>query len=304
MQNMKKRVLSIILALCTIAGLLPGAPAMTASAAEELVNVALLGSASTTDGSYADHVIDNVIDGDLTTNWQTQGVWPSTAVVQLDMGRSISEVAVKLGGDDDASRTVNVTVEYAQNGVTSDLIAIGSQTVALTGGKEARFSLPQAVSATHFYVTLSDPQQNGQSVTFWPCVSEIEIYEKQEQELSSYNNIANQAVISATGGNEHPSEGSANLVDGSSSTLYKFYNAAMTTEQSISLSYEQARSIDAVAIAFENVGASDSIDFALPTASLHGTATASTIPSWQTPPPTVPTTPSSSIPSWRRPTLR
>ena len=64
MQNLKKRVLSIILALCTIAGLLPGAPAMTASAAEELVNVALLGSASTTDGSYADHVIGNVIDGD------------------------------------------------------------------------------------------------------------------------------------------------------------------------------------------------------------------------------------------------
>ena len=80
MQKLKQRVLCVIVALCTIAGLLPAAPAMTASAAEELVNVALLGSATTTDGSYADHVIGNVIDGDLSTNWQTQGVWPSTAV--------------------------------------------------------------------------------------------------------------------------------------------------------------------------------------------------------------------------------
>ena len=259
MQIWKKRVLSIILVLCTMVGLLP---AVQVGAAEELINVALLGTASTADGSYNTNVIGNVIDGDLTTNWQTQGVWPSTAVVQLDMGRSISEVVVRLGGDDMSSRTVNVTVEYAQNGVTSDLIAIGSQTVALTGDMTARFTLPQAVSATHFYVTLSDPMQGGAQGAFWPCISEIEIYEKQDVELSAYNNIAAQADITATGGNEHPTEGSANLVDGSASTLYKFYNAAMTSEQSITLSYEQARSMDAVAIAFENVGATDSIDFA------------------------------------------
>ena len=178
MQQLKKRVLSAIVALSTIVGLL--APGLTARAAEELVNVAPLGSATTSDGSYQTNVIENVIDGDLTTNWQTQGRWPSTAVVQLDMGRSISEVAVKLGGDDMASRTVTVTVEYAQNGVVSDPIALGSKTVTLTGDMEARFALPQAISATHFFVTLSDPRQNGAAGTFWPCVSEIEIYEKQE----------------------------------------------------------------------------------------------------------------------------
>ena len=127
MQNWKRRVLSVLLALCTIAGLFPAAPAMTARAAGNLVNVAPLGTASTTDGSYQTNVIENVIDGDLTTNWQTMGVWPATAVVQLDMGRSISEVAVKLGGDDMASRTVTVTVEYAQNGVVSDPIALAAR---------------------------------------------------------------------------------------------------------------------------------------------------------------------------------
>ena len=250
MQNWKKRVLSGIMALCIIAGLLPAAPAL---AAEELVNVALLGTASTTDGSYSTNVIGNVIDGDVTTNWQTQGVWPSTAVVQLDMGRTISEVVVKLGGDDMASRSVTVTVEYAQNGVTSDLIAFGSQTVTLTGDMTARFTVPQAVSATHFYVTLSDPKQGNAVGQFWPCVSEIEIYEKQEVKLSSYNNIAAQASITATGGREHATDGSANLVDGNAATLYKFYDAQLTSEQSIILTYEQARSMDAVAITFEHV---------------------------------------------------
>ena len=253
MQKLKKRVLSLVLALSILAGLLPAAaPVLTASAAEKLVNVAMDGTATTADGVYQDHVIENVIDGDLTTNWQTPGTWPATAVVQLDMGRSISEVAVKLGGDDNAARTVKVTVEYAQNGVTSDLIAFGSKTVTLTGSKEARFTLPQAVSATHFYVTLSEPRQNGAPGQFWPCVSEIEIYEKQDAKLSAYNNIANQAVISATGGKEHPTDGSANLVAGSPSTLYKFYNAAQTSEQSITLAFEQARSMDAFAIAFEH----------------------------------------------------
>ncbi|MBR5294525.1 MAG: alpha-N-acetylglucosaminidase N-terminal domain-containing protein, partial [Oscillospiraceae bacterium] len=251
MQQLKKRVLSAIVALSTIVGLL--APGLTARAAEELVNVAPQGTATTSDGSYQTNVIENVIDGDLTTNWQTQGRWPSTAVVQLDMGRSISEVAVKLGGDDMPSRTVTVTVEYAQNGVVSDPIALGSKTVTLTGDMEARFVLPQAVSATHFFVTLSEPRQNGAVGTFWPCVSEIEIYEKQDVALSGYQNIANQASITATGGKEHPSEGSANLVDGDLATLYKFYDAQLTSEQSITLTYEQARSMDAVAIAFERV---------------------------------------------------
>mgnify|MGYP003300897373 CR=1 FL=1 len=261
MHNWKNRVLAAMLSLCMLASML--ATAVPAKAAEEMVNVALNGTATTEDGSYGTHVIGNVIDGDETTNWQTEGAWPSTAVVQLDMGRSISEVVVKLGGDDNAARTVTVTVEYAQNGVTSDLIHLGTQTVTLTGDREARFALDQPVSATHFFVTLSDPTQNGAVYTqMWPCVSEIEIYEKQNVDLSAYNNIANQAVITTTGGNEHPTEGSANLVDGNTGTLYKFYNAAMSSEQSITLTYEQARSMDAVAIAFENVGASDSIGFA------------------------------------------
>ena len=175
MQNFKKRIFSAILALSILVGLLPAGPVLMASAAEKLVNVALDGTATTTDGEYQGNVIANVIDGDLTTNWQTPGNWPATAVVQLDMGRTSSEMVGKRGGDENGSRTVKVAGEYAQNGVTSDLIPIGTKTVTLSGDMEARFSLPQAVSATHFFVTLSEPKQNGATGSFWPCVSEIEI---------------------------------------------------------------------------------------------------------------------------------
>ena len=259
MHNWKTRGLAALLVFCMLFGML--ATAVPANAAEEMVNVALEGTATTEDGSYGTNVIGNVIDGDPSTNWQTQGVWPSTAVVQLDMGRTISEVVVKLGGDDMPSRSVTVVVEYAQNGVTSDLIAFGTQTVTLTGDMEARFTVDKAVSATHFFVTLKDPIQNGAPGSFWPCVSEIAVYEKQDVKLSSYNNIAAQADISVTGNNEHPSDGSANLVDGSTSTLYKFYNAAMTSEQAITLTFAQARSMDAFAIAFEHVD-SEPYDYA------------------------------------------
>ena len=72
MQNMKKRVLSAILVLCSIVSLLlPAAPALSALAAEQLVNVALSGTASTEDGNYQSNVIANVIDGNPDTNWQT-----------------------------------------------------------------------------------------------------------------------------------------------------------------------------------------------------------------------------------------
>ena len=111
MHNMKKRILSAVLSLSMIASMFAGmTPAVSVDAAEKLVNVAVNGTAGTEDGSYGTNVIANVIDGDESTNWQTEGKWPSTAVVQLDMGRSISQVKVKLGGDEAASRTVKVTV--------------------------------------------------------------------------------------------------------------------------------------------------------------------------------------------------
>ena len=260
MKNIMKRLLTAALTLSMVASALT--PAMSAKAASQLVNVAPLGTAVTDSGENGEFVIAHVNDGDDSTSWQTKGVWPSTAVVQLDMGRTVSEIVVKLGekGDNSTGRTAQVTVQYAQNGVTSDLINVGSK--RMTVDSDETFKLSTPISATHIYVTLDQPQNaDGSTGAFWPSVEEIEVYEAQESDaISSYNNIANQAVITTTG-SEHPTDGSANLVDGSDSTLYKFHNAAMTSEKEIVLKYTEARAMDAFRIAFEKVSSPDPNSF-------------------------------------------
>lgn len=161
-----------------------------------LVNVAVNGTVSTQNGENGSYVIGNINDGDPKTSWQTQGTWPATAVIQLDKGRSISKVAVELGedGDNSTGRTALVTVQYAQNGITTDLIDFGSKRMTVDSKEEFTADVPK--SATHIYVTLSDPQNSdGSQGAFWPSVQEVEVFEEQEEKVSDYNNIANQAKI-------------------------------------------------------------------------------------------------------------
>ena len=262
--KMFSKVLKTILALSMMMSVLVLTPNMEVLAKTELVNVALNDGVKATslNGENGNYVIGNIIDGDPSTSWQTKGAWPSVAVIELDMGRTIEEVVVEFGEDGDYSsgNTCLVTVEYAQNGVVSDLIPFGSYRMNVDSTYTFKADTPK--SATHIYVTLSDPQdKNGNTPTFWPSVQEVGVYESQDVSLSAFNNIAAHATISATGGNEHSSEGSKNLVDNNTSTLYKYYNAAQTSEQSVTLKFDEERTMDAFAIAFENVGQSDSIGF-------------------------------------------
>lgn len=256
-----KRALAGLLSFLVLATSIT--PIASVEAAENLVNVALDASASTenTISQWCDG-IEAVNDGDTSTNFQSSGEWPTTVVLELGGNHNVSNVVVNVGGADgeETYRSVDVTVEYAQNGITSDLIAFGSDSSPVNSVKE--FNVDTPVSASHIYVTLSNPQDTTtENPGFWAAINEIEVYEATEVTLSNYNNIASQAAIT-TSGTEHPSDGSDNLVDGSDSTLYKFHNAAMTSEKEIVLTYGDARAMDAFRIAFENVGASDSIDFA------------------------------------------
>lgn len=262
MQKKIRKIVSSILASCMVITAFTGIAPQKAEAKTTLVNVAVDGTASTQSGENGNYVIGNINDGDPKTSWQTQGKWPSTAVIQLDKGRSVSKVAVELGedGDNSTGRTALVTVQYAQNGITGDLIDFGSKRMTVDSKEEFIADVPK--SATHIYVTLSDPQNSdGSQGTFWPSVQEVEVFEEQEEKVSDYNNIANQAKIT-TDGNEHPTDGSAKLVDGNDTTLYKFHNAAQTEEKYIALNFDEARTMDAFRIAFEHVGDTDSTDFA------------------------------------------
>ena len=155
---------------CMVISAFAGIAPQKAEAKTTLVNVAVDGKASTESGQNGEHVIGNINDGDPKTSWQTPGTWPATAVIQLDKGRSISKVAVELGedGDNSTGRTALVTVKYAQNGITTDLVEFGTKRMTVDSKEEFIADVPK--SATHIYVTLSDPKnQDGSQGTFWLC---------------------------------------------------------------------------------------------------------------------------------------
>ena len=254
MKRLVKKVLAATLSLCMAASAFTITPAIRSEAKETLVNVAPNGTASTDNGENGNYVISNVNDGDTKTSWQTKGVWPSTAVVTLDYGRSISKVSVELGedGDNSTGRTALVTVKYAQNGVTSDLIMLGEQRMTVDSRKD--FTVETPVSATHIYVTLDQPQNaDGSTGGFWPSVQEIEVYESQNTSISDYTNIASQATVTTNGTDNAPDGPKANLTDGKDNTLYKFHNGKLTEEKEVILKYGEDRTMDAFRIAFEHV---------------------------------------------------
>lgn len=182
MQKKIRKIVSSILASCMVISAFAGIAPQKAEAKTTLVNVAVNGTVSTQNGENGSYVIGNINDGDPKTSWQTQGTWPATAVIQLDKGRSISKVAVELGedGDNSTGRTALVTVQYAQNGITTDLIDFGSKRMTVDSKEEFTADVPK--SATHIYVTLSDPQNSdGSQGAFWPSVQEVEVFEEQEE---------------------------------------------------------------------------------------------------------------------------
>ena len=96
------------------------------------------------------------------------------AVVDMKLaqnGTNVKKVVVKVGGNDIANRKVKVTVQRAQNGITSDWITIGEQVVTTTGDAngtvDAVFELEQAASSSDIRVVLSEPvAHDGGEVLF------------------------------------------------------------------------------------------------------------------------------------------
>ena len=200
-------------------------------------------------------------DKDLNSDWQYKQAFKDianktiTIKAKLETGSMVNEVKVYLGSSDWTDTQVDVQVTYAQNGITSDMIAFGNKQTA-TLGSTVTISQEQAVSASDVYVTISNPTflpgATHTDFTLWPSVNEIEIYAMQDVKLSDYNNIANQATIT-TDGRESTTDGSANLVDNNPATLYKFHDAQLTEEKYVLLTFDQVRNVDAASIMFEHV---------------------------------------------------
>lgn len=252
MRRIFTKVLKVSLALSMVFGLFSAIIPTQIYAKEQLVNVAVNGTATTNNGSYGGNKIDKVNDGDDATAWQTPGEWPTSAMIDLNGNHNISKVVVKLGGaDGEEYRSTLITVTYVQNGITSDPIPFGS--IRGSMNTDVEISVDTPVSASHIIVTLTDPEDpNVETPGFWPAIREIEAYETQDVKLSNYNNIADQSTISSDG-TEDSTGPKANLVDGNDATLYKFHNSQLTSEKYVELSFDEARAMDAFRIAFEKV---------------------------------------------------
>ena len=264
MKKVMKEMCSLLLSFCLISGTLFSVP-LSVEAREELVNVARKEGVKITVQNTGSGSASDMVDGDDKTSWQQNG-WSINKDAIVDMklaenGTNVKKVVVKVGGNDYANRKVKVTVQRAQNGITSDWLTIGEKVVTTTGDAndtaDAVFELEQTASSSDIRVILSEPvAHDGGEVYFWPSIHEIEVYEMQEVHLSDYNNIASQAEIT-TDGNENPSEGKDRLVDDNDTTLYKFHNAAQDSEKYINLSFAEGRMMNACEIVFEHVGATD-----------------------------------------------
>ena len=131
-----KRLMNLFLAICMIVSTFMFNGFTTVSAVEKLVNIAPSGTASTV-GTTVSGSVEALNDEKEDTIWQTS-TWPSQAVIQLDGGHMVKKVVVKLG-ESSVREDVDITITYAQNGVTSDLISYGSTTA--TPGSDAVIEL-------------------------------------------------------------------------------------------------------------------------------------------------------------------
>ena len=203
-----------------------------------------------------DYVLKEIGIGD-----DTSGQYGSLAEMAGQIYAGIvedNEVPEAVITDNDTIFGKNTVQDLLDNGPKNELFLYANQSLTFKVNTSRIMQLglkaPTGAPATY------QIQVNGATVKEGTMNTTVDMfYELNDPTVA---NIASQATITATGDNENDSEGSANLVDGATNTLYKFYNAAMTDEQSVTLTFDETRKMNAMAIAFENVGETDGNNYA------------------------------------------
>ena len=93
---------------------------------------------------------------------------------QFDLGRFVKKIVLTPNNVFADASGKKITVKYAQNGIISDLIFAGEQTV--TGAEKIEFEFENSFSATHVYF-IADIDLNGY---------DIEIYEELKESVTNY----------------------------------------------------------------------------------------------------------------------
>lgn len=140
------------------------------------LNSALLAEASTDNTIGNNHYVKYVNDGDESSDFQSNGQWPTKVVLEWEADCSVSEVIVKIGGasGEEKTRTVDVVVEYLSND-SGEYIEFGSGTSPVYSDIE--FSSNESITAKSIRVTLQNPHDDDNATPrFWASIKEIEVY--------------------------------------------------------------------------------------------------------------------------------
>lgn len=136
---------------------------------------------------------ENLVDGNTSTLWVNNGAdWPCTLTFALPKANTkcVKKVVLKFESGFTA-RSVDVSLKYALNNVTSDLVSVpgSAKTAKFDDGYTFEFENAQAM--THLYVELSNPKNNEETGGFWPAIAEAEIYiDNGAEEVVELENIA------------------------------------------------------------------------------------------------------------------
>lgn len=135
---------------------------------------------------------EKMVDGRQDTMWiNNGGNWPCTIEFALPAANTKSVKKVAIQFENHTNRSMDVTLQYALNNVTSDPVSVeGSQkTAVLSEGYEYVFQ--EAQSMSHLYVTLDSPLTDGAAGLFWPAIAEIQIFvDEGSQEVIELENLA------------------------------------------------------------------------------------------------------------------
>lgn len=139
------------------------------------------------------NVKENMVDGNPSSLWVNNGAnWPCTVTFALPKANTkcVKKVVLKFESGH-TPWSMDVSLKYALNNVTSDLVSVpgSAKTAKFDDGYTFEFENAQAM--THLYVELSNPKNNGATGAFWPAIAEAEVYiDNGAEETVELENIA------------------------------------------------------------------------------------------------------------------
>ena len=143
---------------------------------------------------------ENMVDGNLSTQWNTSGAsWPCEVMFALPGNAKVKRVEINF--ENHSNRSMRVTLNSAFNSVTSDMSTIlgptqhtMSETLVFADDSD------EGTLMSHLQIVLDNPLTNGAAGAFWPNIAEVKIWAIDEAvDLNKYADITSYAGESTTG---------------------------------------------------------------------------------------------------------